>query len=482
MLAYSPVGHAAHEPTHQPNIVVIMADDLDSGSLYAALSEGYMPNLQDSIVDTGTEFTESFVTFPLCCPSRATYLTGLYAHNHDILWNTPPAGGFESFDDSSTIATWMQSGGYRTAHVGKYLNGYEDAAYVPPGWDEWYSLVDNSTYCMYNYTISNNGVPENYGDQESDYQTDVLAGYVEQFIANSELSNDEQPMFLTVMPLAPHLETTCNFTGIRPAPRHDGTVNLPLPMPPSLNEEDMSDKPVWMRSQAPRNTAYLGNLYNDRIASLRAVDDLIGRLIVALENAGELPNTVLIFTSDNGYFVGEHRQLSKILLYEEAIRVPLFVNFPQQSAPAEINKIALNNDLAPTIAELAGVAPPNEVDGRSLLPLFESTEVPWRNQFLIEHPPAESEPFRRFPAYFAVRETNPANQESWIYGETVDRDGNLTDRELYNLTLDPYQLDSLHRVFSWQVFSQWAKLSGYMETLKTCADGTCQTIEDSSEN
>jgi arylsulfatase A-like enzyme len=362
--------------------------------------------------------------------------------------------------------------------VGKYLNGYDNAAYVPPGWDEWYSLVDDSTYCMYNYTVSNNGTPQAYGSQESDYQTDVLAGYVEQFIANSEQTDDEAPMFLTVMPLAPHLETICNFTGIRPAPRHVGTVNLPLPMPPSLNEEDMSDKPAYMQSRPTRNISYLTTLYNDRIASLRAVDDLIGRLILALDNADELSNTILIFSSDNGYFLGEHRRIGKILLYEESIRVPLFVNLPDLATPAVIEKIALNNDLAPTIADLAGVAPPSAVDGRSLLPLLQSAAVPWRNRFLIEHPPDAGEPFRTFPAYFAVRETNPVTMESLVYGETLDSEGNTTDRELYDLAIDPYQLESLHRDFSWQRFLQWWRLRGYMEQLQTCANVTCQTLED----
>ena len=152
------IGFFAHSPlaTAQtpPNIVIIMADDLDSGALYAALEEGFMPNLQSAIIDTGTEFSESFVSFPLCCPSRATFLTGLYPHNHDILWNTAPAGGFESFDDSSTLATWLQDTGYYTGHVGKYLNGYDDGTYVPPGWNEWYTTQDDSTYCMYNYTVS----------------------------------------------------------------------------------------------------------------------------------------------------------------------------------------------------------------------------------------------------------------------------------------------------------------------------------------
>ncbi len=466
----------------RPNIVVIMTDDLDSGSTRTALSEGLMPNLQRFIVNNGTVFTESFVTFPLCCPSRATYLSGLYPHNHKVLWNKPPAGGFANFDDSSTVATWLQNGGYRTGHIGKYLNGYNDASYVPPGWDEWHSLVGNSTYCMYNYTISNDGIPMDYGDTESDYQTDVLAGYVDRFIKYADQNNDDQPMFLSITPLAPHLETSCNRRGIRAAPRHEGSVNLDLPMPPSFNEADMSDKPTWMQSLPLLDKAELTRIYNERIAALRAVDDLIGQLMVSLIKAGELNNTVLVFTSDNGYLFGEHRWESKVVLYEESIRVPLIMRMPQSNTPAIVNGIALNNDLAPTIADLASVTPWHDVDGRSLLPLLQSTGTPWRKRFMIEHPPADTS--FPVPPYLAVRETDSSSTVSLVYAETFGDSSNslITDKELYDLGIDPFQLESLHGDFSLPRILQRLKLHKYIEEFKTCANGTCQAIEDYSGN
>ncbi|MEA3275334.1 MAG: sulfatase-like hydrolase/transferase, partial [Pseudomonadota bacterium] len=226
LLSLPAVQVSAAEAISRPNIIVIMADDLDTASLRAALElqspefpDGLMPHLKRFVVEPGVEFAESFVTFPLCCPSRATYLTGLYPHNHNVLGNLPPAGGFYRFDDTSTIATWLLAGGYRTGHIGKYLNGYQDATYVPPGWSDWYSLVGPTTYCMYDYTISSNGVPQYYHDAEEDYQTDVLAAYAEGFIHDVDSFDDIQPFFLSVTPLAPHLESYCNYNDIRAAPR-----------------------------------------------------------------------------------------------------------------------------------------------------------------------------------------------------------------------------------------------------------------------
>jgi arylsulfatase A-like enzyme len=253
-------------------------------------------------------------------------------------------------------------------------------------------------------------------------------------------------------------------------------------MKPSFNEADMSDKPAWMQSLPMQDKKELTRIYNERIAAMRAVDDLIERLIVSLIKAGELNNTVLIFTSDNGYLFGEHRWKSKVVLYEESIRVPLFIRLPQSNAPAIINGIALNNDLAPTIADLADVTPWHEVDGRSLLPLLQSTGTAWRKRFLIEHPPAGTS--FPIPPYLAVRETNSSSRGSLVYAETLSNSVNsaATDKELYDLGIDPFQLDSLHADFSLPRILQRIKLQNYIEQLKTCANGTCQAIEDYTGN
>jgi N-acetylglucosamine-6-sulfatase len=462
------LGVSPPESSARPNLILIMVDDLDVGSLRSAVDAGYMPHLS-AIVREGTTFTDSFVTLSLCCPSRATSLTGQYPHNHGTIRNAGGFGGFARFDDRSTLATWLQDGGYHTGHVGKYLNGYTDATYVPPGWDRWQALVDPSTYCMYGYTISDNGIPVTYGTSPGDYQTDVLAARSEEFVRAWKQRGDPRPFYLSVAPLAPHNES-CR-SGIRPAPRHVGSVSLPLPTPPSFNELDMSDKPVWMRSLPLLDRAALEALYRSRIASLRAVDDLIGRLVGRLAALGALDETAILFTSDNGFLLGQHRWRGKVLVYEESIRVPLVVRLPEEGEPARSDALVLNNDLAPTIADLAEVAPGLAVDGRSLVPLLQRTPTSWRGRFLVEYPPAgETSGVRPF---FAVRE------DRTIYAETMNYAGTSTIYvELYDLSKDPFQLQSLHNDPSHRRVEQRLALKRQLGLLKDCGGGTCQVLEE----
>src|SRR5215470_9912972 len=216
----------------RPNIVVLLADDLDLGSFEAAERAGFLPHLAH-LAETGTRFRESFVSEALCGPSRATFFTGLYPHNHGVAGNSGPRGGFDNFMRDfgrNNLATWLQAAGYRTAHVGKFVNGYEDGTVVPPGWDVWQALVDPSTYCMYDYDLSNNGQPVRRGHRlVKDYQTDVLAGVAEEFVRNARTGGDARPLFLNLAPVPPHRETTRScFDGIRPAPRHYLTPRLRL--------------------------------------------------------------------------------------------------------------------------------------------------------------------------------------------------------------------------------------------------------------
>jgi N-acetylglucosamine-6-sulfatase len=459
----------------RPNVVVLMVDDLDAGSAWTARQQGLLPNLDRYVFEGGTTFTESFVTLSLCAPSRSTFLSGLYPHNHGVVRNSGVSGGFAHFDDRSTIATWLHDAGYRTGHVGKYLNGYADGTYVPPGWDDWQALVDPSTYCMYGYTVSNNGHPVTYGTGEEDYQTDVLAALATRFVRRAE-NGDARPFFLTVTPLAPHLESACNPDGVRAAPRHIGSVDLDLPAPPSLNEADMSDKPAWMRLLPLRDEERLRGLYDERLAALRAVDDLVGALGRTLEANGELERTAFVFTSDNGYLLGQHRWESKVLVYEESIRVPLAVHLPGGGTPPVVTRLALNNDLAPTIAALARVVPPQPVDGRSLLPLLRGETPPWRPLFLVEYPPTGE---RGIPPFVAVRAEGGVGSRGLVYSQTLSFDGRrVRARELYDLEADPYELDSRHDDPAPPVARARRSLQARLSALKRCANGDCQAREE----
>jgi arylsulfatase A-like enzyme len=290
----------------------------------------------------------------LCCPSRATILTGLYAHNNGIKGNKPPDGGFEKFRDEgleeSTIAARLQEEGYRTTYLGKYLNGYgeDDPTHVPPGWDEWYGKLNEQK--LYDYSINENGEVVSYGSEPEDFYTDVLSGQATEFVRRAAPEN--QPFFAFVAPTVLHGPAT-------PAERHEGAfAGEEVPKPPSFNEEDVSDKPSWRQDTERLSEEEISELdayHQKRLESMLAVDEMVGSLVDELEAAGELDNTYIAFTSDNGWLAGVHCfESGKDRAYEESARVPLFVRGPGVPAEAEVEELALNTDFAPTLPELAG--------------------------------------------------------------------------------------------------------------------------------
>jgi N-acetylglucosamine-6-sulfatase len=498
-----------------PHIVVIMADDLDVHTVDTMLARGLLPHLKANVVERGVRFTQSFVTNPLCAPSRSTYLSGRYSHNHGVLRNnavrtpdsSPRYGSVVAFNDSSTIATWLNvpSASYLTGHIGKYVNGYGlsetapetsplNPRYVPPGWGDWQGLIDLTTYNVYNYSINDNRMRVNYGAAPEDYQTGVLAERASRFI--TERRGLGRPMFLSVTPLAPHVE---NFSFgevqpdgypdlwrwyIRPDSRDEtrkpgawNDIFLTMPLAPrgklSFNEEDVSDKPSNLRR--PRMTQqdidFLDRQYRTRFASMLAVDDLIGSIASAL--GSQLANTVIIFTADNGYLYGEHRMSEKLVAYEESIRVPLYIAGPGIAGPRNVDAMVLNNDLAPTIAELAGVLPPSPVDGRSLVPLLAGQQpADWRKRFLVEHW-SSGDQFDT-PTYAAIR-TGPG--DFYPNRLLVEHFGDplaskdVTALELYDLTTDLQQLASRHADQSQATKDEIAVLHLLLQRLRVCGMG-----------
>jgi len=403
-----------------PNIVVILTDDQRWDTLWA------MPTLQAELVGKGTLFNNAFVANSLCCPSRASILTGKYSHSNLVYGNNPPQGGFTSFDDASTVATWLQASGYHTGMLGKYLNGYsaDQISYIPPGWDRWFGLTQRTAeFAYYNYTVSDQGVPAQYGSQETDYLTDVLAGQADQFIRDTDHS---QPLFLYLALSAPHAPAI-------PPPRYATAFSdLEEYRPPSYDESDMSDKPLYMQSQPPLKTRQqrsLDALRIDQYRTLLALDDAINTVLTALTETGRLSDTLIVFASDNGQTWAEHRwKKGKIVPYEESIRIPLIIRYDPltQLTPRTDDHLVVNIDFAPTLAELAGVLSP-AVDGLSLVPLISETPVDWRSDFLIEHLKGVD----KVPTYCAVR------SEGYLY-VTYE----TWEEELYDLALDPYELDN----------------------------------------
>jgi arylsulfatase A-like enzyme len=327
MAAVSPPRPASEQP---PNVVLLLADDLDLAVLKSGLDAGLYPHIA-ALLTTSTSFSNAFVSLSSCGPSRATYLTGQFPHNHGTIRNSGPNGGFQSFNDQATTGVWLQAAGYRTGLIGKYINGYggSQANYTPPGWNVWHALID---LAQYNYRITVPGGVQTYGAAPADYQTDVVAGYADQFIRSS----GSGPFFLKVTPTAPHLEGENDFgqpgsNGIRPPPRYVGTATVPLPMKnlASYNEANLSDKPAWMRHSHKADTPTMKRVFNEKRTAMRAIDDMVGRLVATLQETGHWDNTLFALASDNGFQYGTHRRIvRKLDFYEESIRVPLIVKEP----------------------------------------------------------------------------------------------------------------------------------------------------------
>ena len=364
------------EDSEPPNIVVIPTDDLAFEDVNQESLER-MPNLR-ALLEQGTTFENAFVTNSVCCPSRATILRGQYAHNHQVLSNGPPLGGAERFrvlgGDNSTAATWLQESGYRTAFFGKYLNGYYGDDYVPPGWDQWYGVAGN----FLSNDLNENGYTIHY-DSDRYHLDDVISEKASDYVERT--AGADPPFFTTDRSFLMWIGTKAPHQPATPAPRHeDDFADVPLPRPPSFDENDVSDKPGWVAdnpSLSADQKRYMEELHRKRLQSMLAVDDMIGDLVDSLRKSNELDDTYIFFTSDNGFHLGQHRLGSgKWTAYDEDIRVPLVVRGPGVPEGKTLSHSVLNNDLAPTFADLAGAKIPSFVDGRSLAPLLDGEPTP----------------------------------------------------------------------------------------------------------
>ena len=422
----------------RPNIVFVLTDDL-SWDLVE-----HMPNVK-RLQRRGVTFSRYFVTDSLCCPSRASILTGRLPHNTKIFTNTPPDGGFRKFrrrgEERSTYATALRRAGYATAMMGKYLNGYMPLLqrrlgdpYVPPGWSEW--DVAGNGYAEFDYALNENGTIVQYGRRPADYMTDVIAQKGVDFIA--EEARDGRPFLLQMSTFAPHAPYT-------PAPRDRGRFQqLRAPRTPAFNRRNVLP-PAWLdvrRKVPPFGVELLDRVFRKRVRSVQAVDRMLGRLQDALKDAGVARNTYVIFSSDNGFHLGQHRLLpGKLTAFDSDIRVPLVVAGPDVPKGRTTKKLAANIDLAPTFADLARTRIGGPVDGRSLAPRLHGRSAGrWRRAVLIEHVGpvrGQGDPDRprpgipNPPSYEAIRTAN----ELYVEYETGEA-------EYYDLRRDPFQVDN----------------------------------------
>jgi len=517
----------------RPNFVVIQTDDQTMSELYAAFRPGggaeiqAMPYTLSLIADKGVTFNRYYVSYSLCCPSRVTLLTGRYAHNHNVRGNVPPNGGYPGFAARSAsthnIANWLHGAGYRTIHIGKFLNGYGDAPYddgktVPPGWDAWHSVLHSDTeHLFYGYTLNDNGsIDGPFGDpgsletreygkrddfgcpsapldgQPCFYETDVFNR-----MASEELGATPpgQPFYLQVDYTAPHGDFR-RPAGPEPATRHYNSfegVSLPHTRAQGLNEGNVNDKPTFIR-QAPFLTPTELHTYRvdyaKSLESLRSIDEGVKGIIGTLGALHRLRSTYVIFTSDNGFFFGEHRlNGGKFLAYEPSTHLPFLMRGPGIKPGTSSGELTANVDIAPTVLELAGVKPDASIDGRSMYPfahdpslrsgrpiLFESfvetndveengggpPSTPAQDRRRLAHPSIVAPP----KDYYGIR-LGRYKYIEWPDGE----------KELYDLVKDPYELNN--RVRNANFFPVRNFLHAELLRLQTCIGRSCR--EDAGE-
>lgn len=468
-----------------PNVVVIMADDMRRDELR------WMPAVRRLIADRGVTFMNSFAPYPLCCPSRASFMKGQYAHNHGVLGNFGRFG-FRSFKDRSTIATDLRRAGYATVFLGKYLNGYGEQRapdgsggsrrYVPPGWTSWLGAPEVHragalTGSPYNYrqtTLNLNGtlVPH-----EGKYQTKVFGALSASIIRRRAAA--AKPFFFWASYVAPHFgkPTERDDLGRTPAVTRwiRNKFDDQITSPGSAGEADVSDKPGFiqsLRDLPPERIAAITEHYRQRAEALRLLDHQVERTVAVLRRTGELSNTYVIFTSDNGYLLGEHRVGGKILPYEESLRVPLLIRGPGIPAGVDRADPALTIDLAPTIMQAARATTSRVIDGRSLLPIARHGDQGWRRAVLTE-----TGPLRQLDPWMRNATTDPA-PKAGRFGLGLRTPGYLYVRwasnefELYDLASDPKQLVNVADDPSYEAVRQL--LADHLAAIRDCRGSDCR--------
>ncbi len=413
-----------------PNIIFVLTDDLSTDLLR------YMPHVRE-LARRGTSFSRYVVSDSLCCPSRASILTGRLPHNTGVFTNVAPDGGFRGFmhhdNERRTFAVAMRDRGYRTGLFGKYLNGYHaDRPGVPRGWADW--GAGSYAYRGFDYNLNENGSRVFYGQSPRAYVTDVLSRLGTSFVDRA--AQEDRPFMLELATFAPHRPAV-------PAPRDRALFPAArAPRGPSFNRRDV-EAPRWLAHRRRRHAPVVARIdrrYRDRAQSVVAVDELVAALQRRLRATGLAARTYFVFSSDNGYHMGQHRLLpGKMTAFDSDIRVPLIVTGPGVSRGARVRALAQNTDLAPTFERLAGARPQRGVDGRSLLPLLRGrTPRDWRRAALIEHhhpdrsrldPDLQSKASGDPPSYEAMR-TRTATYVEYVDGE----------REYYDNRRDPAQL------------------------------------------
>jgi N-acetylglucosamine-6-sulfatase len=425
----------APAPLRRPNIVFVLVDDMRWDDLGAAGHPFIETPHMNRLASEGARFTNAFATTPLCSPSRASFLTGQYPHKNGIVDNTA-----RQSHNLPVFPLELQKAGYRTGFFGKWHMGNDDSP--RPGFDHWVAMPGQGEAIDPSLNVDGKRV------QDKGYTTDLLTDYVERFIDRPS----EAPFLVYLAHKAIHPNVIQNDDGslkllagqpggFVAADRHRGRY-AGRPMPRRANAfVPPLDKPALLQriaGLAPlgKITATTDEEIRGRLEMLLGVDDSLGRIVATLARKGILDDTVIVFTSDHGYFYGEHGlNEERRLAYEETIRIPLIVRFPRLvTAGTTPSEMALSIDLAPTLLDVAGVPPRDGIQGRSLVPVLAQRAQDWRTSFLIEYFSDTVFPRIRTMGYSAVR---TAHHKYIQFRELKDMD------ELYDLEVDPYEMTNL---------------------------------------
>jgi N-acetylglucosamine-6-sulfatase len=544
---------ASEAEGQKPSFVVVQTDDETMEELYDGVrmlngaEEFAMPNTLQLLGEKGVTFSRYYTPYSLCAPSRVSLLTGRYAHNDNVRGNVPPNGGWTGFQSrlaySHNLATWLQGAGYRTIHIGKILNGYGDAPYSPgteepPGWSSWHTILNSDTnHYAYGYLLNNNGVVEGpYGDSGSwetreygaiddagcpyaplnglpcYYETDRFNALATEEIAATP---PEQPFYMQVDYTSPHGDFR-KPAGPQPATRDIGRFSgapLPVSRAEGFNEGNVNDKPRFIR-EAPYLSATEIHTYRvyyqNCLNALVSVDEGVKGIVNQLGALGRLQNTYVIFTSDNGFFFGQHRLVGgKFLAYEPSTHLPLIIRGPGIKPNTQSGQLVNTTDIAPTILELAEVAPDKSVDGTSLVPYAEDPTLRSRRPLLFESfvqtddveangqaPTETSTPERtaagpargkllgrastgsgaKNPAAHASVVAPPKNYYGIRLGPYKYIEWPDGEKELYDINKDPAELNNIARDGNFTPIRIF--MHQELERLEECSGRTCQEVSE----
>lgn len=503
----------------RPNVLIVMTDDMAKSDLQ------FMPSVRRKLARKGTTFADAIDSFPLCCPARATFITGQYSHNHGVVGNFAPYGWYGMKHRGNTLPAWMQDAGYRTAMVGKWLNGYgalDAHGEVPKGFDKWRGLLDVSAYDYFNYVMNKDGLLKSWGDGEFarklvefahievDDQPDSIATIFAQLtklfgpppydywgseerrdyspdvtgrIANRLVRGERRarkPFFIWWAPVAPHREdvstTLMGRSGPdpRPAPRYrDESEQLTLPQGPSFNNEGTGPKPANFDVAKELDAGDIDQLnldYQGRAGSLMAVDDHVAKMVRTLRKTHQLKNTVIMFVSDNGWLQGQHRiPGDKYLPFDESLRVPLIIRGPGVPKGSKIKGQVSNIDFAPTLLDFADATAGRTMDGLSLLPTIEDHSARPDRALGIEAPSPLF--LGAIPNNGWDRPYEGVRTDRYTFVEYTE----TGDRQLFDRRSDPYEI---HNLAGDPAFAEIeSRLAAKATKLSGCAGRACSKIK-----